>query len=74
MRNTETYGLTGVNWNDGNGFKDSLRDLRIDAKFQRSATNNDEMELLFDATEEQIEKIESNFKMGENIEKIDVLP
>jgi len=33
------------------------------------------MEILFDATEEQIEKIESNFKMGDaSIEKIDVLP
>jgi len=33
------------------------------------------MDILFDATEEQIEKIESSIKMGDgSLEKIDVLP
>ena len=60
MRNTETYGLTGIEWNQGYGLKDTLRDeMRIEAKFQRSATDSSLMDILFDATEEQIEKIET---------------
>ena len=75
--NTETYGITNLDWNDGYKFKDALRDMRVEAKFQRSEQDSNQMELLFDASEEQMEDIQhrlSRFLKNANVEKIDVLP
>ena len=56
--NTETYGITNLDWNDGYKLKDALRDMRVEAKFQRSEQDSNQMELLFDASEEQMEDIQ----------------
>ena len=57
LHNTETYGLSGIEYAEAMRFRDIIKKQGIFAKFQNMDSDKDKIEMLFDMSEEQCEKV-----------------
>lgn len=76
-RNFETFGVKDIEYSEGMKMKDLFEDQGFSVKFARTEEDNALVEIIFDATESQIEKAQvkvDEYHPGARIEKIDVLP